>query len=108
MSDIQSYKMTQETASRKLKSRVCLGVQKPRSGYTKRGWAMGFAATRATSICMWLSGQHKGYIDKDLEAKMREVIVSLNPERAQSSLEDCAEVKLFDIYECNREVVYTC
>ena len=57
---------------------------------------------------MWLSGQHKGYIDKDLEAKMREVIVSLNPEMAQSSLEDWAEVKLFDIYECNREVVYTC
>jgi len=74
--------MTQETASRRLKSRACLGIQKPRSGYTKKGWVMGLAATKATSICMWLSGQHKGYINKDLEAKMREVIVSLNPEMA--------------------------
>lgn len=74
--------MTQETASRRLKSRVCLGIQKPRSGYTKKGWVMGLAATKATSICMWLSGQRKGYINKDLEAKMREVIVSLNPEMA--------------------------
>ena len=74
--------MTQEMASGRLKSRVCLGIQKPRSGYMKKGWVMGLAATKATSICMWLSGQHKGYINRDLEAKMREVIVSLNPEMA--------------------------
>ena len=69
-------------ALRKLKSRVCLGIQKPRSGYMKEGWAMGFAATKAISICMWLSGQHKNYINKDLEPKMREVIVLLHPEMA--------------------------
>lgn len=48
----------------------------------------------------------KVYINKGLEPGMREVIVS---EMAQSSLEDWAEAKLFDIYECslyNREVVY--
>lgn len=49
----------------------------------------------------------KGYINKGLDPRMREVIVSLHSELTQSSLEDWAEVKLFDICEYNREVVYT-